>query len=70
MNEMITEWFKKDELKNWMYQTWDLGKKIFPLLIAGVFLAGMMKKILPQEAVEHLVGGNGLKAKGINPFGI
>jgi uncharacterized membrane protein YraQ (UPF0718 family) len=59
---ILYRWFKKDELKNWMQQTWDLGKKIFPLLIVGVFLAGVMKKIVPQEAVEHLVGGNGLRA--------
>jgi len=59
---ILYRWFKKDELKNWMYQTWDLGKKIFPLLIVGVFLAGVMKKIVPQEVVEHLVGGNGLRA--------
>ena len=59
---ILYRWFKKDELKDWMYQTWDLGKKIFPLLIVGVFLAGVMKKIVPQEVVEHLVGGNGLRA--------
>jgi uncharacterized membrane protein YraQ (UPF0718 family) len=59
---ILYRWFKKDELKNWMYQTWDLGKKIFPLLIVGVFLAGVMKKIVPQEWVEHLVGGNGVRA--------
>ena len=59
---ILYRWFKKDELKDWMYQTWDLGKKIFPLLILGVFLAGVMKKIVPQEWVEHLVGGNGVRA--------
>lgn len=63
---ILYRWFKKEELKNWMYQTWDLGKKIFPLLIVGVFLAGVMKKIVPQEVVEHLVGGNGLRANLIS----
>lgn len=62
---ILYRWFKKEELKNWMYQTWDLGKKIFPLLIVGVFLAGVMKKIVPQEVVEHLVGGNGMRANFI-----
>jgi uncharacterized membrane protein YraQ (UPF0718 family) len=62
---ILYRWFKKEELKNWMYQTWDLGKKIFPLLIVGVFLAGVMKKIVPQEVVEHLVGGNGVRANFI-----
>lgn len=59
---ILYRWFKKEELKYWMYQTWDLGKKIFPLLIVGVFLAGMMKAIIPQHVVENLVGGNSLSA--------
>jgi hypothetical protein len=54
--------FKKEELKNWMEQTWDLGKKIFPILLVGVFAAGMLKAILPQKLVEGLVGGNSLLA--------
>jgi hypothetical protein len=62
---ILYRWFKKDELKNWMYQTWDLGKKIFPILLIGVFIAGMMKVLLPQQLVEHLVGGNGLGANFI-----
>jgi uncharacterized membrane protein YraQ (UPF0718 family) len=55
-------WFKKEELKYWMYQTWDLGKKIFPILIAGVFIAGILKALLPQSVVEQWLGGSGLRA--------
>jgi uncharacterized membrane protein YraQ (UPF0718 family) len=59
---ILYRWFKKSELKDWMYQTWDLGKKIFPILLVGVFITGMFKVIIPQNWVEHLVGGNGLRA--------
>jgi uncharacterized membrane protein YraQ (UPF0718 family) len=59
---ILYRWFKKEELKYWMYQTWDLGKKIFPILIAGVFIAGILKALLPQSVVEHWLGGNGLGA--------
>jgi hypothetical protein len=62
---ILYRWFKKEELKYWMYQTWDLGKKIFPILLIGVFIAGIMKAILPQHVVEGLVGGNGLRANFI-----
>jgi uncharacterized membrane protein YraQ (UPF0718 family) len=62
---ILYRWFKKDELKDWLYQTWDLGKKILPILLVGVFIAGMMKVLLPQQLVEHLVGGNGLRANFI-----
>jgi len=58
---ILYRWFKKEELKYWMFQTWDLGKKIFPILIAGVFVAGILKALLPQSVVEHWLGGNGLR---------
>jgi len=59
---ILYRWFEKGELKYWMEQTWDLFKKIFPILIAGVFVAGLIKAVLPQETVEHWLGGNGLRA--------
>jgi uncharacterized membrane protein YraQ (UPF0718 family) len=59
---ILYRWFKKEELKYWMYQTWDLGKKIFPILIAGVFIAGILKALLPQSVVEQWLGGNELRA--------
>ncbi|MCJ7508568.1 MAG: permease, partial [candidate division Zixibacteria bacterium] len=37
---ILYRWFKKNELKEWLYQTWDLGKKIFPILLVGVFITG------------------------------
>jgi uncharacterized membrane protein YraQ (UPF0718 family) len=58
---ILFRWFKKEELGYWMYHTWDLFKKIFPILIAGVFVAGILKALLPQSVVEHWLGGNGLK---------
>ncbi len=59
---ILHRWFKKEELRYWMYHTWDLFKKIFPLLIAGVFVAGIIKALLPQHVVEHWLGGNGFEA--------
>ena len=59
---ILYRWFAKNELKSWMEQTWDLFKKIFPILIAGVFVAGIIKALLPQSVVESWLGGNGLKS--------
>jgi uncharacterized membrane protein YraQ (UPF0718 family) len=59
---VLYRWFDRGELKHWMEQTWDLFKKIFPILIAGVFVAGIIKALLPQSVVEHWLGGNGLGA--------
>jgi uncharacterized membrane protein YraQ (UPF0718 family) len=59
---VLYRWFERGELKYWMEQTWDLFKKIFPVLIAGVFVAGIIRVLLPQHLVEQWLGGNGLGA--------
>jgi uncharacterized membrane protein YraQ (UPF0718 family) len=59
---ILYRWFQKEELGYWMYQTWDLFKKIFPILIAGVFVAGIIKALLPQQVVEVWLGGDGFRA--------
>jgi uncharacterized membrane protein YraQ (UPF0718 family) len=58
---VLYRWFERVELKYWLEQTWSLFKKIFPLLIAGVFVAGIIRSLLPQSVVEHWLGGNGLR---------
>jgi len=54
--------FTRDELSGWMWETWKFIKQIFPLLILGVFLAGVVKVIIPQDWIETLVGQNTLLA--------
>ena len=62
---VLLKWFKGAELKDWMVQTWSLFKKIFPILLAGVFVAGIIRALLPQEVVQHWLGGNGVRATAI-----
>ncbi|MGJ8454451.1 permease [Pseudothermotoga sp. U03pept] len=52
--------FSKDETKVWLMETWDFAKKILPYLFVGVFLAGVITKALPQNAVVALLGKNNL----------
>ncbi len=59
---ILYRWFKKEEIISWINQTWTLGKQIFPILLVGVFLAGVMKVLVPQSVVQNLVGGNGVWA--------
>src|SRR3972149_196835 len=54
--------YKKAELKDWMKETGKLAWKIFPILLAGVFLAGIIKYFLPQSVVETWVGGNSIRS--------
>jgi len=65
---MIITWFKKAELKEWTFSTWFFAKQIFPLLFAGVLVAGFLlgrpghEGIIPSQWVAKLVGGNSLDA--------
>ena len=54
--------YKKAELKDWMKETGKLIWQIFPILLAGVFIAGVIKYFLPQSVVETWVGGNSIRS--------
>lgn len=60
---MITKkFFSKDEVNNWMRESWGFAKTIAPLLLAGVFVSGIVRMILPQEFVTKYVGSNSFVA--------
>lgn len=52
------KWFTREELSDWMGETWFLVKQITPLLLIGVFFAGIIVEILPSEYVARFVGGD------------
>jgi hypothetical protein len=54
------KWYSNDELKTWMNETWFLAKKIFPLLLAGVFFGAILIELIPIEYIEKFLGGNSL----------
>lgn len=57
---MAVKWYTGEEVTQWMRETWDLVKKIVPILLAGVFVAGMIKLLLPEPVVQKWVGGNSI----------
>lgn len=62
---------ERDELAHWLWETWRFVKQIFPLLIFGVFFAGMARHITPEEWVEQLAGRNTIWANLIGVlFGV
>lgn len=54
--------FNRDELAGWIWETWKFVKQIFPLLIVGVFTAGVVKGIIPEAWVRTIAGENTLWA--------
>jgi len=55
---VLWRWFTLDEFKLWMKETWRFLILIVPWLLIGVFIAGILKAVIPPSAVAGLVGGN------------
>ncbi len=49
---------ERHELQGWLWETWKFVKQIFPLLIVGVFGAGMIKTVIPEQWIQTLAGSN------------
>ena len=65
---MLKYWFIKDERMTWVQSTWGFMKQIFPLLGAGVLVAGFLlgrpghQALIPEHYIQSLVGGNSIWA--------
>ncbi len=57
--------FERYEIAEWLWETWKFIKQIFPLLVFGVFIAGMVRVVLPQELIQSLAGKNTISANFI-----
>jgi len=55
-------YFKKDEIKCWLSETWMFFKKIFPLLLIGIFVAGMLTALIPENFLATYLGSNTVPA--------
>jgi len=59
---MVGSWFDREELSEWMGQTWSFSKSIIPLLFGGVLVTGFVGALIPEELVASWVGGDSLKS--------
>jgi uncharacterized membrane protein YraQ (UPF0718 family) len=57
---LLIYYFERDEVTEWGLETWDLTKKIFPILIIGTFALGMLSFFLPPEVFRPFFGTNSL----------
>ena len=59
------------ELAEWLSETWRFVKQIFPLLLVGVFAAGVARAIVPEDWIRALAGQNTLTANALGVlFGV
>lgn len=50
-----------EEIKGWLKESWWFVRTIFPLLLIGVFIVGIIGAVLPQQWIETWLGGAGLR---------
>ncbi|HNO76981.1 MAG TPA: permease [Phycisphaerae bacterium] len=62
---MVWRWFDRDEVGEWMHNTWEFAKLLVPLLFGGVFVVGFLGALLPDEQVAGLVGDNSLQSNAV-----
>jgi hypothetical protein len=57
---MVSLWFSRDEISQWMEASWEFAKLLVPLLFGGVFVVGFLSVFIPEQQVASLVGDNSL----------
>jgi len=50
------------DMQQWLTETWRFVKQIFPLLVVGVFLVGVVRLFIQPEWVQSVAGRNTLQA--------
>ena len=59
---VLWRFFTREETINWLKETAHFTWMILPWLLIGVFLAGMIKYLIPDTLVARYIGGNSLSA--------
>ncbi|OPY56593.1 MAG: putative permease [Methanosaeta sp. PtaU1.Bin112] len=59
---MMIFFYQREEREAFLGETWWLAKRIFPLLVAGTFLTGVIGFFLPVEWVRTLFGTSSFQA--------
>jgi len=55
---MAAKKFDAYDVQDWLWEMWRFVKQIIPLLLIGVFLAGMTRVIIPATWIEAIAGRN------------
>jgi uncharacterized membrane protein YraQ (UPF0718 family) len=66
---MMSRWYSRDELAQWVQGTWGFAKQITPLLLGGILVSGWLMGrpgadagLVPSSWVAGVVGGNSVGA--------
>ncbi|MGQ9476554.1 MAG: permease [Actinomycetota bacterium] len=62
---LVKRWFTREEIRTWFFETWRMVRMILPVLLIGVFLVGVIKKLIPSDVIARYVGGNTIVGNAI-----
>jgi len=65
---ILWRWFTRGEIVLWLKETLHFTRLIIPWLLVGVFVAGILKVVIPESVVTAYVGGNSIFANFIASF--
>ena len=54
-----------DDWRAWLWETWRFVRQIFPLLVVGVFLVGVIRQLIQPEWIQALAGRNDVVANTV-----
>jgi uncharacterized membrane protein YraQ (UPF0718 family) len=52
------KWLDVHQVQEWLWEMWRFVKQIFPLLVVGVFAAGMVRVLIPPSLIQTIAGEN------------
>jgi uncharacterized membrane protein YraQ (UPF0718 family) len=55
---IVIFWMPKEDTLAWLKETFFFARTIVPLLLVGVFIAGVLKVVIPEKIITTYVGGN------------
>ena len=68
---LATKHFESQEIQDWLWESWRFVKQIIPLLLIGVFVAGIARQLIPASWVQSIAGKNTLMANFVGViFGV
>jgi len=54
-----------EDLRSWLWEAWRFVKQIFLLLVAGVFVVGVVRQLIQPEWIQAVAGRNDLVANAV-----
>ena len=55
---LLVKGLTRDEVRDFLWESWRFVKQIFPLLVVGVFVVGIFRVIIKPEWIEAIAGSN------------